>query len=176
MQSLDQLFEETLRDIYYAEKAILKNLPKMARKASSEELASAFQDHVQQTEAQVERLEEVFQMLGKSARAKRCPAIDGIMEEGGEIMQEAEDDTVRDAGMLAVAQAVEHYEISRYCTLAAWAEKLGMDDAAKLLRATLKEEKDTDMKLTELALSEINVDADGGNDADTKSKSRGKSQ
>ena len=175
MNTLEQLFEDTIRDIYYAEKAILKNLPKMARKATSEELASAFQDHVQQTETQVERLEEVFQMMGKSARAKRCPAIDGIMEEGSDIMQEAEDDTVRDAGMLAAAQAVEHYEISRYGRWVAWAEKFGMNDAANLLRATLQEEKDTDMKLTELALSEINVDADGGNDADIKPKSRSKS-
>jgi ferritin-like metal-binding protein YciE len=133
MDNLEKLFEETLRDVYYAEKAILKNLPKMARKASSEKLRVAFEDHVEQTEEQVGRLEQIFELIGKSARGKRCPAIDGLAEEAAEIMQEAGDDTVRDAGMLAAAQAVEHNEIARYGTLAAWAEKLGMKDAVKLL-------------------------------------------
>ncbi len=160
METLEKLFEDTLRDIYYAEKAILKNLPKMARKASSEDLGSAFEEHIEQTEGQVVRLERIFEMLGKAPRAKRCPAIDGLAEEAGEIMDEAKDDTVRDAGMLAAAQAVEHYEISRYGTLAAWADKLGMSDASELLRETLQEEKDTDAKLSELALSEINIEAD----------------
>lgn len=162
MDSLDKLFEDTLRDIYYAEKAILKNLPKMARKASSAALASAFENHIAETEGQVERLEQIFEMMEKAPRGKRCPAIDGLAEEAAEIMQEAKDDTVRDAGMLAAAQAVEHYEISRYGTLAAWADKLGMSEAAVLLRETLQEEKDTDAKLCELALSEINVSADDG--------------
>jgi ferritin-like metal-binding protein YciE len=160
METLNQLFEETLRDIYYAEKAILKALPKMAKKAASEQLTAAFQEHIDQTEQQVSRLEQIFEMLDKAPRGKRCPAIDGLSEEASEIMQEAKDDTVRDAGMLAAAQAVEHYEISRYGTLAAWAEKLGMTEAAELLQATLQEEKDTDMKLSELALSEINIEAD----------------
>ncbi|MBA2126724.1 hypothetical protein DLM45_10920 [Hyphomicrobium methylovorum] len=160
METLEDLFEDTLRDILYAEKKILKALPKMARKASSPDLATAFKDHIADTEGQVDRLEKIFEMIGKSPRGKTCPAIDGMTEEASEIMQEAEDDTVRDAGMLAAAQAVEHYEISRYGTLAAWADKLGMPDAADLLRATLEEEKATDLKLTELALSEINVDAD----------------
>jgi len=162
MDTLDKLFEETLRDIYYAEKAILKNLPKMAKKASSEKLAAAFEAHIEETEGQVERLEKIFEMIGKSARGKRCPAIDGLSEEASEIMSEAEDATVLDAGILAAAQAVEHYEISRYGTLAAWADKLGMTDAAELLRATLEEEKATDLKLSDLALSEINVAADEG--------------
>jgi ferritin-like metal-binding protein YciE len=162
MDSLDKLFEETLRDIYYAEKAILKNLPKMARKAKSEKLRSAFEEHINQTEDQVERLEQIFESIGKAPRGKRCPAIDGLAEEASEIMQEAEDDTVRDAGVLAAAQAVEHYEIARYGTLAAWAEKLGMKDAVNLLQTTLEEEKSTDMKLSELALSEINLEADAG--------------
>lgn len=160
METLEKLFEDTLRDIYYAEKAILKNLPKMAKKANSSELASAFEEHIEQTEGQVVRLEQIFEMLDKAPRGKRCPAIDGLAEEAGEIMQEAKDDTVRDAGILAAAQAVEHYEISRYGTLAAWADKLGMAEAAELLRETLQEEKDTDAKLSELALSEINIEAD----------------
>jgi len=162
MNTLEKLFEETLRDIYYAEKAILKNLPKMARKASSEDLAAAFESHVDETEVHVERLEKIFEMIGKAPRGKRCPAMDGLAEEAAEIMQDAEDDTVRDAGMLAAAQSVEHYEISRYGTLAAWAEKLGMSDAVELLDATLEEEKATDLKLSELALSEINIEASAG--------------
>ncbi len=162
MENLQQLFEGTLKDVYYAEKAILKALPKMAKKATSEKLRAAFEDHLEQTEEQVARLEEIFAMLNKPARAKRCAAMDGITEEASEIMQEAEDDTVRDAGMLAAAQAVEHYEISRYGTLAAWAGKLGMDDAVKLLQTTLQEEKDTDAKLSQLAISEINIAADDG--------------
>jgi ferritin-like metal-binding protein YciE len=164
MERLEELFEETLRDIYYTEKAILKALPKMAKKASSEQLADAFAEHIEQTEGQVERLEQIFEMIGKAPRAKRCPAMDGLVEEATELMQEAKDATVRDAGMLAAAQAVEHYEIARYGTLAAWAEKLGMSEAAELLEATLQEEKDTDMKLSELALSEINVAADNENE------------
>ncbi len=115
---------------------------------------------LEETEGQVERLEEIFKGLGKAARGKKCPAIDGIIEEASEIMKEAKDDTVRDAGMLAAAQAVEHYEISRYGTLKAWAEKLGLDDAAELLGETLDEEVATDEKLTELAETEINVAAD----------------
>ena len=160
MKNLHDLFEETLRDIYYAEKAILKALPKMAKKASSEDLSAAFEEHRQQTEGHVERLEQIFKMLDKAARGKKCEAIEGLTKEADEIIKEAETDTVRDAGMLAAAQAVEHYEISRYGTLKAWAEKLGMNDAAQLLNETLQEEKETDEKLTELAESEINIEAD----------------
>ena len=160
MKNLHDLFEETLRDIYYAEKAILKALPKMAKKASSEDLSAAFEEHRQQTEGHVERLEQIFKMLDKAARGKKCEAIEGLTKEANEIIKEAETDTVRDAAMLAAAQAVEHYEISRYGTLKAWAEKLGMNDAAQLLDETLQEEKETDEKLTELAESEINIDAD----------------
>jgi ferritin-like metal-binding protein YciE len=133
METLKDLFEETLRDIYYAEKAILKALPKMAKKATSEELGGAFTEHIEQTEGQVARLEQIFEMLGKPARGKKCEAIEGLTKEADEIIKEAKSDTVRDAGMLAAAQAVEHYEISRYGTLKAWAEKLGLDDAAELL-------------------------------------------
>ena len=160
MDSLNKLFEETLRDIYYAEKKILKALPKMVKKATSQNLAQAFEMHIGETEAQVERLEEIFELIGKAPRGKTCPAIDGIIEEGEEIMKEAEDDTVRDAGMLAAAQAVEHYEITRYGTLKSWANKLGMTEAAELLDATLQEEKSTDVKLSKLAESEINVEAE----------------
>ena len=178
MESLEKLFEETLRDIYYAEKAILKNLPKMAKKANSTELAAAFEEHIDQTEDQVDRLELIFEMIGKAPRGKRCPAIDGLAEEASEIMQEAKDDMVRDAGMLAAAQAVEHYEIARYGTLAAWAQILGLKDAVPLLQATLEEEKLTDRKLSELALSEINVEAENAaeRNATNKPKARKSAQ
>ena len=160
METFSELFEETLKDIYYAEKAILKALPKMAKKASSKKLQAAFTKHQKETEGQVERLEQVFELLGKRAAGKKCAAIEGIIEEAEEVMKEAKEDTIRDAAMLAAAQAVEHYEISRYGTLVAWAEKMGMSDAAELLNATLEEEKATDEKLTELAESEINVEAE----------------
>lgn len=169
METLDELFHETLRDIYYAEKKLLKALPKMARKATSPQLAAAFEQHAEETQIQVERLDSVFEMIGKSPRGKTCPAIDGMIEEATEIMQEAENGVVRDAGTLAAAQAVEHYEISRYGTLVAWAEKLGMPDAAALLGETLAEEKATDEKLTLLADSEVNIAADA---APAKSKSK----
>jgi len=159
MDNFKELFEDTLKDVFYAEKAILKALPKMAKKATSKKLQMAFTRHQKETEKQVMRLEQVFQMMGSKAAGKRCPAIDGIIEEAQEVMKEAGDDTIRDAAMLAAAQAVEHYEISRYGTLAAWADKLDMGDAAELLRTTLEEEKATDEKLTELAESEINVEA-----------------
>jgi len=160
METFKELFEETLKDIYYAEKAILKALPKMAKKASSKKLQTAFTKHQKETEKQVDRLEQVFELLGKRASGKKCPAIDGIIEEGEEVMKEAKDDTIRDAAMLAAAQSVEHYEISRYGTLVAWAEKMEMSDAAELLQATLDEEKATDEALTGLAESEINVEAE----------------
>ena len=174
METFEELFEETLKDIYYAEKAILKALPRMAKKATSEDLAAAFTAHYEETEKQVVRLEEIFEGMGKKARGKKCPAIDGILEEGAEIMKEAKDDTVRDAGMLAAAQAVEHYEISRYGTLKAWAEKLGLTDAVKLLNETLEEEKATDEKLTSLADSEINIEAMEGDGEEKKQSPRRK--
>jgi ferritin-like metal-binding protein YciE len=174
METFKELFEETLKDIYYAEKAILKALPKMAKKASSRKLQQAFTKHQKETERQVERLEEVFKLIGTRASGKACPAIDGIIEEGEEVMKEAEDDTVRDAAMLAAAQSVEHYEISRYGTLAAWAEKMEMADAAELLQATLEEEKATDETLTELAESEINVEAEQTNEENDEEEERPK--
>jgi ferritin-like metal-binding protein YciE len=156
LKTLDDLFLHGLKDILYAEKKILKALPKMARKAGSDQLRQAFEQHQEQTQHQVERLEQVFEILGKPARGVRCEAIEGIIEEGQDIMNDAEDPDVRDAGMLAAAQAVEHYEITRYGTLAAWAKELGRDDAAKLLQETLQEEKDTDQKLTKLAEARLN--------------------
>jgi ferritin-like metal-binding protein YciE len=159
METLEDLFEDGLRDIYYAEKAILKSLPKMAKKAGHEELKEAFNEHVQMTNKQVQRLEQVFQMIGVKPRAKKCPAMDGLVAEAEEIMKEAEDEDVRDAGMLGCAQSVEHYEISRYGTLKAWAQRLGMDEAVQLLDETLQEEKETDSKLTMLAEQAINEEA-----------------
>jgi ferritin-like metal-binding protein YciE len=148
----------------------------MAKKANSTKLAAAFEEHIDQTEGQVDRLEQIFEMIDRAPRGKRCPAIDGLAEEAGEIMQEAKDVTVRDAGMLAAAQSVEHYEISRYGTLAAWADKLGMAEAAELLRQTLDEEKATDAKLSELALSEINIQAEANSEGERKGHGRGKSR
>jgi ferritin-like metal-binding protein YciE len=172
MKTLRDLFEDTLKDIYYAEKQIVKALPKMAKKATSADLASAFTSHLEETEGQIQRLEEIFGILDMPARGKKCPAIEGIIEEASEIIKEAEDDTVRDAGMLAAAQAVEHYEISRYGTLKSWAEKLELDDVAGLLDETLEEEKATDLKLTELAESEINVAANDDEAETPKPKRR----
>ena len=170
METLEDLFHETLRDIYYAEKKLLKALPKMAKKATSPQLAAAFELHAEETQTQLERLDSVFEMIGKTPRGKTCPAIDGMIEEATEIMQEAGNGVVRDAGTLAAAQAVEHYEISRYGTLVAWAEKLGRPNAAALLGETLAEEKATDEKLTLLADSEVNVAAEDAAPAKSKSK------
>ena len=157
--SLHELFMETLKDIYYAEKQILRALPKMAKAARSEELKQAFKHHQEQTEGQIDRLEQVFEMVGKSARGKHCPAIVGIIDEGKEIMDDFSGKDALDAGLLAGAQAVEHYEISRYGTLKTWAQQLGMTDAVPLFEATLKEEKETDALLTRLAGAGVNAKA-----------------
>ncbi|MBR1125081.1 ferritin-like domain-containing protein [Bradyrhizobium lablabi] len=158
-KDLNELFLDTLKDIYYAEKHILKALPKMAKAANSDKLRTAFEKHYDETEGQVERLEKIFEMLGKAARGKKCDAIEGIIDEGKEVMDEYVDTPALDAGLLAAAQAVEHYEISRYGTLKAWAEKLNMPQAVKLLDQTLAEEKKTDEALTKLAESEVNYEA-----------------
>jgi ferritin-like metal-binding protein YciE len=155
-KNLEDLFHDTLKDIYFAEKKILTALPKMAKAAHSEELKAAFEKHLAETESQVERLEQVFEMIDKPARGKTCPAILGLVEEGQEVMKEFKTSDAHDAGLLSGAQAVEHYEISRYGTLIAWAEQLGMSDAAKLLSRTLEEEKKTDAALTRLAESSLN--------------------
>ncbi len=156
---LDDLFHETLKDIYYAERQILKALPKMARGAQSDHLRQAFEKHRDQTETHVERLRQVFDIIGKSPRGKTCPAIDGIIEEGEEVMAAFKGSPALDAGLIAAAQAVEHYEIARYGTMRQWARQLGLDDAAALLDETLTEESDTDELLTEIAESEANVEA-----------------
>ena len=158
-KDLNDLFLDTLKDIYYAEKQILKALPKMAKAASSDKLRAAFEKHFAETEGQVDRLEQVFEMLDKPARGKTCDAIVGILDEGKEIMDEYKGTEALDAGMLAAAQAVEHYEISRYGTLKTWATELGMNDAARLLDQTLKEEEKTDEALTQLAKTAVNLAA-----------------
>src|SRR5271156_6470378 len=154
-KDLNALFLDTLKDIYYAEKQIYKSLPKMAKAANSAQLRAAFEKHHDETEGQIERLEEIFEKLGKPARGKKCDAIEGILDEGKEIMEEYKGAPALDAGLLAAAQAVEHYEISRYGTLKAWATKLKMTDAVKLLDATLAEEKKTDDMLSKIAVSAI---------------------
>ena len=149
--ALDDLFHDMLKDVYYAEKQVLKALPKMAKAAKSPELKKAFETHRAQTAEQIERLSEVFDLIGKSPRAKTCDAILGILKEGEAVIEDYEDSPALDAGLVASAQAVEHYEITRYGTLKAWAEQLGHKDAVKLLDATLKEESQTDDLLTKLS-------------------------
>lgn len=158
-KALNKLFHETLKDIYYAERKILKALPKMARGAQSPDLKAAFEKHRDETEGQVERLEQVFEILGKRAQGKTCDAIEGIISEGEEILDAFKGEPALDAGLVAAAQAVEHYEIARYGTLKRWAEMLGMKDAAKLLDANLKEEMKTDLDLTKLADTSVNQKA-----------------
>ena len=158
-KDLNDLFLDTLKDIYYAEKQIYKSLPKMAKAAASDELRAAFEKHQAETEVQIERLDQIFESLGKAARGKKCDAIEGILDEGKEIMDEYADTSALDPGLLAAAQAVEHYEISRYGTLRTWAQTLGLKDAVKLLDQTLAEEKKTDDALSKLALSAVNAQA-----------------
>jgi ferritin-like metal-binding protein YciE len=158
-KDLPDLFVDTLKDIYYAEKKILSALPKMAKAAQSPDLAAAFEKHEAETEEQVSRLEQVFEIVGATARGKRCEAIEGIIEEAKEVMVEYKGSRAIDAGLLASAQAVEHYEISRYGTLKSWADLLGHKQAVRLLDQTLREEIKTDNDLTKIAESAVNVDA-----------------
>lgn len=158
-KNLNELFLDTLKDIYYAEKQILKALPKMAKAASSDKLRAAFEKHHDETEAQIDRLEQIFELLGKAARGKKCDAIEGILDEGKEIMDEYAETPALDAGLLAAAQAVEHYEIARYGTLKAWAAKLNMPHAVKLFDQTLAEEKKTDETLSKIAETAVNYEA-----------------
>src|SRR5882757_7969711 len=152
---LSDLFHDTLKDVYFAEKKILATLPKMAKAAQSKDLKAAFVKHERETKGQVRRLEQVFKIFGKKPQAKKCEAIMGITKEGAEIMTDFKGMPALDAGLAAAAQAVEHYEISRYGTLKTWAAELGMSDAADLLDETLKEEKATDAALTSLAKSVV---------------------
>ena len=158
-KDLHELFHETLKDIYFAEKKILSALPKMAKAAQSEDLKAAFEKHETETEEHVARLEKVFEEIEEAPRGKSCDAIIGIIEEGQEVMKEFKGAPALDAGLLAAAQAVEHYEIARYGTLKTWAAELGLNQSVKLLEATLAEEKKTDETLTQLAESEVNQHA-----------------
>jgi ferritin-like metal-binding protein YciE len=158
-KDLNDLFLDTLKDIYYAEKQILKSLPKMAKAAASDQLRAAFEKHHDETEGQIGRLEQIFELLDKPARGKKCDAIEVILDEGKEIMDEYKGASALDAGLLAAAQAVEHYEISRYGTLKSWAGKLGMNEAVRLLDQTLNEEKKTDDSLTKIAETAVNAEA-----------------
>ena len=158
-KKLQDLFHDTLKDIYFAEKKILTTLPKMKKAAQSEELAAAFEKHHAETEGHIQRLEQVFNLIGEKPHAKTCDAILGIVDEGAEIMEEYKGSPALDAGLLAAAQAVEHYEMSRYGTLKTWASELGLNQAVKLLDATLSEEKKTNDALTKLAESGVNEHA-----------------
>lgn len=158
-KTLDDLFLDTLKDIYYAEKQILKTLPKMAKAAQSSELKAGFEKHRDETEGQIERLEQVFEMLGKRPQGKTCDAILGILEEGKEIMEEYKGTLALDAGLVAAGQAVEHYEMARYGTLKTWAGQLGLSNAVTLLDATLAEEKATDQALSGIATQSANAKA-----------------
>lgn len=158
-KTLNDMFIDTLKDVYYAEKQILRALPKMAKAANSAELKAAFEKHRDETETHVERLAQVFEIAGKAARGKTCDAILGIVEEGKAVMEDYADSPALDAGLLASAQAVEHYEIARYGTLKAWAKQLGLKDAVGLLEQTLAEEEKTDQLLTKLGVGSINKTA-----------------
>jgi ferritin-like metal-binding protein YciE len=158
-RNLQELFHETLKDIYFAEKKILSALPKMAKAVKSQHLKAAFEKHESETEEHVARLEKVFEEIDESPRGRTCDAIMGIIEEGQEVMKEFKGAPALDAGLLAAAQAVEHYEIARYGTLKTWAAELGLNQAVKLLETTLGEEKKTDEALTKLAQSEVNQHA-----------------
>jgi ferritin-like metal-binding protein YciE len=159
MKELGKLFEHTLMDIYYTENQILKALPKLAQKAKSPDLKKAFESHLTQTEGHVKRLDQIFQLPAKPPKAVKCEAIAGILKEGEEVVEEFGDSTALDAGMIAAAQTVEHYEMARYGALRTWAEELGMKDAAKLLEQTLLEERSTDQLLTKLAEAKVNLKA-----------------
>ena len=159
-KKLDDLFHDTLKDIYYAEKKILTALPKMAKAAQNPDLKAAFQKHEGETEEQVARLEQVFASIDEKPVGKKCAAIEGILDEGKEIMEEYKGSPALDAGLISAAQAVEHYEICRYGTLATWADELGNKEGAKLLKVTLNEEEKTDVALSALAETCVNQQAE----------------
>ena len=167
MTTLEDLFVHELKDIYNAEKQLVKALPKMAKGATSDKLRTAIEEHLQQTEEQVNRLDEVFRSLDVPARGVKCAAMEGLIEEGKEILDGDFDDPVRDAAIIGAANKVEHYEIAAYGTLISFARLLGRSDAEKLLRETLDEEKAADRKLTELAESEINLEAESGDEVES---------
>jgi ferritin-like metal-binding protein YciE len=162
METLQELYLEQLRDIYDAENQLVKALPKMAKTATNDELKAAFEQHLDQTQEHVARLDRIFEELGEKPKGQKCEAMKGLVEEGKQMMEEDADEDVMDAGLICAAQKIEHYEIATYGCLRTYAEMLGYDDQADLLQETLDEEKDTDDNLTELAVSVINVDAEAG--------------
>jgi ferritin-like metal-binding protein YciE len=171
--SLQELYVDELKDLFNAENQLTKALPKMAKAASSEDLRQAFQQHLEQTKGHVERLEQVFEMLGKKATGKKCMGMEGLVKEGAEIMAEDFSDDVMDAALISAAQRVEHYEIAGYGTVCAFADLLGESEQASLLRETLEEEKETDQKLTDLS-KEINVEAGDSTSGDMEEETKGK--
>lgn len=160
LESLENLFVHELKDLLSAEKQLVKALPKMAKGANSEALRAGFEEHLEQTKGHVERLEKIFDLLGKTARAEHCKAMEGLIEEGSDLLKEEGSPSVKDAALIGAAQRVEHYEIAAYGTLRTLAQLLGQEEAAELLQETLDEEKQADEKLTELAMSEINPEAE----------------
>ena len=159
IKTLDDLFVHTLQDIYYAEQQIEGALPSMIEKATNPQLRMGFEQHLRETKGHIQRVEQVFQMHGVAAKAVNCPAIDGIIEEANDVVGDVDDKQVLDAALIAAAQAVEHYEITRYGTLVEWAKQLGRNDCAEVLKQNLEEEKATDKKLTMLAESKVNLQA-----------------
>ena len=172
MDTLDELLEEELKDIYSAEKQLLKAMPRMAKKASSPELKTALEEHMRVTEGQVQRLEQVFEALGKPAKAKTCKAMQGLLEEAKEIMGEDASPSVLDAGIIAAAQKVEHYEIASYGTVRTWARLCGQEEAAGLLQQTLDEEGEADQRLTQLAENLVNPQAEAGEGEESSGSSK----
>ena len=172
LDSLEALMQDELKDIYDAEKQLTKALPKLAKKATADELRSGFEEHLRQTEQHMERLEQVFEQLGMPARGKTCKGMKNLIAEGDEMIREADDDATRDALMIAAAQKVEHYEIAAYGTLRTWANLLGKSDIAGLLEDTLEEEKETDQRLTEIAESFVNQAAADEDEEEEEQASR----
>jgi ferritin-like metal-binding protein YciE len=172
LDSLEGLYVDELKDLYNAENQILKALPKMIKTASSSDLQTAFEDHLEKTEGHVQRLEQIFGELGRSPKGKKCVGMEGVIQEGKELMEEDADPDVMDAGLIAAAQHVEHYEMAGYGTARTWAQQLGYREAAQLLEQTLEEEKEADAKLSQLAESHINVEAEEGNGQGTMTTSR----
>ena len=173
METLQELYVEQLKDVYDAENQILKALPKMAKTATHEELKAAFEQHLEQTQEHVSRLEQIFEELGEKSKGKKCEAMKGLIEEGKQMMEEDADEDVMDAGLICAAQKIEHYEIATYGCLRTYAEMLGFDDQADLLQETLDEEKDTDDNLTELAVSVINIEAEDAEDEEEEEEDAG---
>ncbi len=176
MESLEELLQDELKDIYDAEKQLTKALPKLAKKAGNEELREALEQHLQETETHVERLEQIFEQLGMPAKGKRCEGMKHLINEGNDMISDADEDATRDAVMIAGAQKVEHYEIASYGTLRTWANLLGKSDAAALLEETLEEEKAADAKLTEIAESFVNEEAAEGDEEEDEARPSSRSR